>query len=78
MFERHFETPPNRTVKELAAAMHAQYLPVQDASDLRAVFEQAHCALRLSSLTSNSDEQSAEERVRYLETFDLGKNSTFS
>ena len=79
MFERHFETPPNRTVKELAAAMHAQYLPVQDASDLPAALEQARlCPTPVVVDIQTPDEQSAEERVRYLETFDLDVNSTFS
>ena len=79
MFERHFETPPNRTVKELAAAMHAQYLPVQDASDLPAALEEARlCPMPVVVDIQTPDEQSAEERVRYLETFDLDKNSTFS
>ncbi len=70
MFERHFETPPNRHVEDMAHAMKATYLRTTNSEQLEAAIqtaEQTQGNLVVEVVTS--PEESASEQKRYLNLF---------
>ena len=70
MFERHFETPPNRTVKQQAEAMNATCLTATNAKELADALAQAISTPSFVVVdVQTPSSQSAQECERYLNAF---------
>ena len=76
MFTRHFETPPNRHVKDMAQAMNATYLRAENKAELERAIqaaEQTEGNAVVEVVTSS--EASASEQDRYLNLFGESKST---
>ena len=72
MFERHFETPPNRTVKQQAESMNATCLTATNAKELADALAQAMSTPSFVVVdVQTPSSQSAEECERYLNAFQI-------
>ena len=70
IFQRHFETPPNRHVQDMAQAMHATYFRAENKDQLEHAIqaaEQTEGNAVVEVVTSS--EESASEQERHLNFF---------
>jgi 2-succinyl-5-enolpyruvyl-6-hydroxy-3-cyclohexene-1-carboxylate synthase len=75
MFQRHFETPPTRHVRDMAQAMNATYLRAENKAELERAIqaaEQTEGNAVVEVVTSS--EESASEQDRYLNLFRESKS----